>query len=435
MTLTLPARASSLCTAPSPALSSGSGAHPLFSPIGEPADADGLCSAVRDAAAAGHRVSFRASARRGRLRADAGDPARLSARTVVDLSTEELTGIAVDASRRVAQVGAGVTWAALERALATSGLTAAQAIDRYSTVAATILQGGYSSSRRVGGTPAGAMRAAEIVDADARRRWVDDTIDPQLMWALRGGGGGLVAVTAVEIDLADAPVHRERLRVAIDDCGRRSAALGAYRDALGALPSTTVLAATFSPEAGCADPAARVLTIDAVGTDALVRDHPAMLALRELARPAETPPAVDLFGPRADGGSAVSAALPLATVTEAALVSIARSAQRPGCRGIELLDLRDADPGRPGIGSAPRSAFVAVVRARVDDARSLAAFRREVDDLTARLAPWIDGQASPGSLAPWRSLAGSYSAAERRWLRDIAARVDPDALFHADRAL
>jgi hypothetical protein len=45
------------------------------------------------------------------------------------------------------------------------------------------------------------VRAIELVTADGEPRRVDAVTDPQLFWALRGGGGGFGVVTAVEVDL------------------------------------------------------------------------------------------------------------------------------------------------------------------------------------------------------------------------------------------
>ena len=45
------------------------------------------------------------------------------------------------------------------------------------------------------------MRAIELVTADGEARTVDADNDPDLFWALRGGGGGFAIVVALHIDL------------------------------------------------------------------------------------------------------------------------------------------------------------------------------------------------------------------------------------------
>ena len=49
------------------------------------------------------------------------------------------------------------------------------------------------------------MLAIEIVTADGRLRRVDADHDPDLFWALRGGGGSFGVVTAMEIALYPVP--------------------------------------------------------------------------------------------------------------------------------------------------------------------------------------------------------------------------------------
>ncbi len=51
--------------------------------------------------------------------------------------------------------------------------------------------------------PASALRAVEIVTADGALRRVDADSEPDLFWALRGGGGNFGVVTAIEIELLE----------------------------------------------------------------------------------------------------------------------------------------------------------------------------------------------------------------------------------------
>ena len=49
------------------------------------------------------------------------------------------------------------------------------------------------------------MRAFDVVDAAGERRTVTATSDPELFWALRGGGGDLAVVTSMETGLVEVP--------------------------------------------------------------------------------------------------------------------------------------------------------------------------------------------------------------------------------------
>ena len=50
-------------------------------------------------------------------------------------------------------------------------------------------------------SPATGVTAIEVVTADGERRHVDADSEPELFWALRGGGGGFAIVAAIEARL------------------------------------------------------------------------------------------------------------------------------------------------------------------------------------------------------------------------------------------
>ncbi|MEV0200986.1 hypothetical protein [Nonomuraea sp. NPDC050691] len=49
------------------------------------------------------------------------------------------------------------------------------------------------------------MRAFEVVDADGERVRVTAGSDPELFWALRGGGGDFALITSIELNLFETP--------------------------------------------------------------------------------------------------------------------------------------------------------------------------------------------------------------------------------------
>jgi FAD/FMN-containing dehydrogenase len=110
-------------------------------------------------------------------------------------------GVRVDARARVARVPAGTRWGAVVEAAAAHGLTAPHGSSPTVGVVGYLLGGGLSLYGRRVGLAANAVRAVELVTADGRLRRADAREDPQLLWALRGGGGGFGVVTAVEIGL------------------------------------------------------------------------------------------------------------------------------------------------------------------------------------------------------------------------------------------
>jgi FAD/FMN-containing dehydrogenase len=110
-------------------------------------------------------------------------------------------GVDVDARRRVARVPAGTRWGEVVDATAPHGLAAPHGSSPTVGVVGYLLRGGLSFYGRHVGLAANGVRAIELVTADRELRRVDAATDPDLFWALRGGGGGFGVVTAVEIDL------------------------------------------------------------------------------------------------------------------------------------------------------------------------------------------------------------------------------------------
>lgn len=117
------------------------------------------------------------------------------------IRTELDGGVEIDAERRVARVPAGTRWGAVVEAAAPHGLAAAHGSSPTVGVVGYLLNGGLSMYARYSGLSANTLRAVELVTADGELRRVDAATDPELFWALRGGGGGLGVVTAVEVEL------------------------------------------------------------------------------------------------------------------------------------------------------------------------------------------------------------------------------------------
>ena len=55
------------------------------------------------------------------------------------------------------------------------------------------------------GLACNSILAADVVTADGRQLHVDADTEPELFWALRGGGGNVAAVTALELRLLPVP--------------------------------------------------------------------------------------------------------------------------------------------------------------------------------------------------------------------------------------
>lgn len=117
------------------------------------------------------------------------------------LRTAALQEVTIDVERRVAHVGAGVKWGTLLAALEPTGLMALAGSSPDPSVVGFTLGGGLSWFSRALGLTAHSVVAYEIVDARGERRRVSPATDPDLFWAMCGGGGDFGIVLAVEIML------------------------------------------------------------------------------------------------------------------------------------------------------------------------------------------------------------------------------------------
>ena len=96
-------------------------------------------------------------------------------------------------------------WGELLAATAPYGLTGLAGSSPDPSVVGFTLGGGLSWFGRAYGLAAHSIVAVEIVDAGGDLRRVTATSDPDLFWALRGGGGDFGMVTAMDIALHPAP--------------------------------------------------------------------------------------------------------------------------------------------------------------------------------------------------------------------------------------
>ncbi len=162
-----------------------------------PADADDVARAVRVAAARGLRV---AAQRTGHGATPLGDLAG-----TILLKTSALDAVEIDASARRARVGAGCRWGDVVPAAAEHGLAALHGSAPGAGIVGYTLGGGVGWYGRKHGIAANAVTAIEIVTADGELRRATADAEPDLFWALRGGGGGFGVVTALEFELLPLP--------------------------------------------------------------------------------------------------------------------------------------------------------------------------------------------------------------------------------------
>ncbi len=117
------------------------------------------------------------------------------------LKTERMRGVTIDPEARIARADAGVIWIEVVEAAAEHGLAALAGSSPDVGVVGYTLGGGLSWLARKHGIGANQVTAVEIVTADGRLVRADRDNEPDLFWAVRGGGGAFGVVTAIEFNL------------------------------------------------------------------------------------------------------------------------------------------------------------------------------------------------------------------------------------------
>jgi FAD/FMN-containing dehydrogenase len=117
------------------------------------------------------------------------------------LRTDAMRGVEIDAVRGSARVRAGAMWTDLVDDASELGLAALHGSARDIGIAGYSLGGGLGWYGRKHGLQANSVTAIELVTADGELVRADHENEPELFWALRGGGGNFGVVTALEFDL------------------------------------------------------------------------------------------------------------------------------------------------------------------------------------------------------------------------------------------
>lgn len=118
---------------------------------------------------------------------------------LVDLS--RMASVQVDSGARVIRVGPGATWGDVDQATRSFGLATPGATVSTVGVAGFALGGGGGHLTRKLGLACDNLVAAEIVTADGRQVRASADENPDLWWALRGGGGNFGVATSFELRL------------------------------------------------------------------------------------------------------------------------------------------------------------------------------------------------------------------------------------------
>jgi FAD/FMN-containing dehydrogenase len=137
--------------------------------------------------------------------------------------------VVIDADRRRATVAAGALLGDFDRAAQAEGLATPLGINSTTGVAGLTLGGGFGWLTRRHGLAIDNLLGARVVTADGAVRDVSASAEPDLFWALRGGGGNFGVVTSFEFRLH--PVGPEvHAGLVVDPIEQARLGLRAWRD-------------------------------------------------------------------------------------------------------------------------------------------------------------------------------------------------------------
>jgi FAD/FMN-containing dehydrogenase len=120
---------------------------------------------------------------------------------MIDL--RRMRGVRIDPGRRTARVQGGATWGDFDHEAQLFGLAVPGGTVSTTGVAGLTLGGGYGWLTRKHGLTLDNLLSVDLVTADGSAITVSRDQDPELFWAVRGGGGNFGVVTSFEFQLHD----------------------------------------------------------------------------------------------------------------------------------------------------------------------------------------------------------------------------------------
>ncbi len=399
--------------------------------------AEDVATVVRFARLRGYRVAPQGTGH------NAAALGQLDAETIL-LRTERMRNVEVDVKGARVRAGAGVIWQEVVDAAAEHGLAALHGSSHDVGVVGYSLGGGIGWYARRYGMSANSVLAVELVTADGRIVRADADTEPELFWAVRGGGGSFGIVTAIELALLPiAEVYAGAMFWPIERATEVLTAYAAWADALPDEVSTAGRVMQFPPFPDVPEPlrgkAFAIVEAVVVGDEARGAELVAPMRALEPAMdtvalvPAPSIMALHMDPPQPVPGAGDGTMLRELT-DEAVAAMVAASGVGAGSPllSVEVRQLGGALARRaPGNGAADALdgayALYAVGMAPTPDAA--AAVHAHVDGLLAAMAPWTAERTYFNFTE--RVVAGEelHDADTFARLRAVKAAVDPDELF------
>lgn len=360
------------------------------------------------------------------------------------LRTSAMAAVRVDPYRRVARTGPGALWSEVVAAAAPYGLAPVSGTPAVGVTGYTLGGGAGWLSRRYGFAADNLLRA-EVVTAEGDLVVAGADREPELFWALRGGGGNFGVVTALEFRLH--PVERVYAGVGLYDARRARATFARYLEWAAGEPDELNTAVSLVrmpalpqvPEPVRGRWALAIRLFHAGGYEDAERCTGRLLA-------AAGPPLVDGFRAMtfAAAGAAIAGPPPppmavrqhfeLFHEVPGAVLDAVAEVPREGA-GLTAVELRHwgGAMARPEPGAGPvghRDApFSIMLSGGYEDGADPAAVDAAVGALAARLRPHATGGSFLNFLADTTRTASAYTPADHARLARLKRVWDPEAVF------
>jgi FAD/FMN-containing dehydrogenase len=358
-----------------------------------------------------------------------GHGTHVEPRGAVLVRTSGMAAALVDPHRRIARVGPGTRWSAVLAAAAPFGLAPLNGSSPSVGVTGYTLGGGLGWLSRRYGFAADSVVRAEVVTADGRSVTASADRNPDLFWALRGGGGNFGVVTSLEFRLH--PVADVFAGAAYFAADRAAEMLAWYRDWAATAPDELSTAVLLRQMPDSADVPAevrgrRVLVIKAMyAGDA----ETARCLLRPLWSVAGPPLRDDLrrirYADAAMGGTAARYLDLVPDLPDPVVRTLVAAHAEGQMSTVEIRHWGGA-MARAGAGAGP-AGHRAMPFSIIADGTG--------PELAAALRPYGSGGTFLNFLADPARTATAYTAANYRRLREVKAAYDPENVFRTGHAI
>ena len=407
-----------------------------------PLDEADVAATVDFARAAGLRVTAQGTGHNAAAHGDLSES--------ILVKTSQMTATSVNPVSRTARVQAGALWQDVVPRAAAHGMLPLLGSSPDVGVVGYSLGGGIGYLGRKHGIAANSITAIELVTADGQLQRVDHRNDPELFWALRGGGGNFGVVTAMEFSLY--PIDSLYAGMMLWPAEDAARVYKRWRDWTETAPDEITSMARLIqfpplPEVPAPLQGRHMFVFSA----AHVGDPDVGARLVEPLR--ELGPEMDMFGPmpleglmrlHGDPEGGVAAASDHALIDDLPDVAIDEIVEMTGAGSgspLMIVEFRQMGGalGRPAedAGALDRvdARYVAFTAGMAETPEMERTVARAARDAMGTLAPWNRGRTYLNFSERVTNARSAYSVDTHRRLQAVKNRVDPDGVLHGNHRI